>query len=97
MFTPTKPFNTLPLLPTKFNNDQVEIHKATNKANIALAKLNVKAEKIPNSLLLVSPLLVRESVLLRTSTTKSSKNSKLGKLKSTLKSKTTVMPTSTSG
>lgn len=62
MFNPQKPFNQLPLLPTKFNYDQVEILKQVNEANIAVANLNIRAERLPNSLLLVSPLLVRESV-----------------------------------
>lgn len=62
MFDPTKPYNSLPKLPTDFNYDQVDILKQVNEANIALANLNIRAERLPNSLLLVSPLLVRESV-----------------------------------
>lgn len=62
MFDPQKPHDTLPLLPTTFNYDQVDLLKATNKANILLAKLNAKVERIPNRFLLMSPLLVRESV-----------------------------------
>jgi len=62
MFDPQKPYDSLPLLPTGFNYEQVQLLKQVNKSNIALAKLNIRAEKIPNSLLLVSPLLVRESV-----------------------------------
>lgn len=62
MFHPEKPFNQLPPLPTDFNYDQVDILKKVNEANIAVAKLNIRVERLPNSLLLVSPLLVRESV-----------------------------------
>ncbi len=62
MFDPTKPNNQLPLLPTDFNYDQVDILKQVNQSNIALANLNIRAERLPNSLLLVNPLLVRESV-----------------------------------
>lgn len=62
MFDPKKPHNHLPLLPTKFNYDKVEILKQVNLSNIALAKLNALASRLPESMLLVSPLLVRESV-----------------------------------
>ncbi|MDP2691386.1 MAG: Fic family protein [bacterium] len=62
MFDPGKPYNALPLLPNKPDCDTIELWKAVNKANIALAKLNIRAEKLPNSMLLISPLLVRESV-----------------------------------
>lgn len=62
MFDPQKPNNQLPLLPTKFNYDNVAILKQVNRSNIALAKLNALAGRLPESMLLVSPLLVRESV-----------------------------------
>ena len=62
MFNPQKPNNQLPLLPTNFNYDNVEILKQVNLSNIALAKVNALASRIPASMLLVSPLLVRESV-----------------------------------
>lgn len=62
MFDPLQPNNQLPFLPTDFNYDQVDILKQVNQANIALANLNIRAERLPNSLLLVSPLLIRESV-----------------------------------
>ena len=62
MFDPLQPNNKLPLLPTSFNYDQVDILKQVNQANIALANLNIRAERLPNTLLLVNPLLVRESV-----------------------------------
>lgn len=62
MFNPQKPNNQLPLLPTDFNYDNVEILKQVNLSNIALAKVNTLAGRLPESMLLVSPLLVRESV-----------------------------------
>lgn len=62
MFNPTKPNNQLPPLPTDFNYDNVEILKQVNNSNIALAKVNALATRLPESMLLVSPLLVRESV-----------------------------------
>ena len=62
MFDPKKPNNTLPHLPTKFNYDNVAILKQVNLSNIALARVNSLAGKLPGSALLVSPLLVRESV-----------------------------------
>lgn len=62
MFDPKKPNNQLPLLPTDFNYEDVKILKQVNLANIALAKLNALAGRLPDSVLLVSPLLVRESV-----------------------------------
>ena len=62
MFNPIKPNNQLPLLPTDFNYDNVEILKQVTISNIALAKVNTLAGRLPESMLLVSPLLVRESV-----------------------------------
>ncbi|MDP2642543.1 MAG: Fic/DOC family N-terminal domain-containing protein [Candidatus Peregrinibacteria bacterium] len=62
MFNPKKPNNQLPLLPTDFNYDNVAILKQVNLSNIALAKVNALAGRLPDSILLVSPLLVRESV-----------------------------------
>lgn len=62
MFDPKKPNNQLPLLPTDFNYDNVAILKQVNLSNIALAKVNTLASRLPDSILLVSPLLVRESV-----------------------------------
>lgn len=62
MFDPNKPNNSLPYLPTKFNYDDVAILKQVNLSNIALAKVNTLAGKLPESTLLISPLLVRESV-----------------------------------
>ena len=62
MFDPNRPNNSLPCLPTKFNYDDVAILKQVNLSNIALAKVNTLAGKLPESTLLISPLLVRESV-----------------------------------
>lgn len=61
-FDPRKPYNALPLLPPKYDFDQVEILKRVNTSNIALAKLNALSTKLPNPWLLMQPLLVRESV-----------------------------------
>lgn len=62
MFDPKNPYNDLPLLPGKFDFNQVDILKATIKANKNLAKLNGLALLLPNAQLLMSPLLVKESV-----------------------------------
>ncbi len=56
------PFNDLPLLPPKYDFDQIEILKRVNTSNIALSNLNALSTKIPNPWLLMQPLLVRESV-----------------------------------
>ncbi len=62
MFNPLKPYNTLPHLPPKYDFDQVPILKAVNAANKALSRLNALASKLPDSSILISPLLVRESL-----------------------------------
>ncbi|MDD5055712.1 MAG: Fic/DOC family N-terminal domain-containing protein [Candidatus Peribacteraceae bacterium] len=62
MFNPLKPYNTLPYLPPKYDFDQVPILKAVNAANKALSRLNALASKLPDSSILISPLLVRESL-----------------------------------
>ena len=62
MFKPQNPNNDLPLLPTNFNYDNVKILKAANEANKVLSKMNALASKLPESLLLLAPLLVKESV-----------------------------------
>ncbi len=62
MFDPTLPNNNLVLLPSDFDYDQKEILKATIKANHALSKLNGLAILLPNAQLLMSPLLIKESV-----------------------------------
>ena len=61
-FNPHLPYNDLPLLPGNFNFNQVEILKATVKANQHLAKLNGLSLLLPNAELLMAPLLVKESV-----------------------------------
>lgn len=62
MFDPSLPNNNLVLLPSSFDYDQKEILKATIKANHALSKLNGLAILLPNAQLLMSPLLIKESV-----------------------------------
>lgn len=62
MFNPLKPYNTLPHLPPKYDFDTVAILKAVNAANKALSRLNALASKLPDSSILISPLLVRESL-----------------------------------
>jgi Fic family protein len=62
MFNPLKPHNTLSHLPPKYDFDQVAILKAVNAANKALSRLNALASKLPDSSILISPLLVRESL-----------------------------------
>lgn len=62
MFDPVLPNNTLPLLPGTFEYEQKEILKAAMKANNAIAKLNGLARLLPNAELLITPLLVKESV-----------------------------------
>lgn len=62
MFNPLKPYNALPHLPPKYDFDQVSILKAVNAANKALSRLNALASKLPDSSILISPLLVRESL-----------------------------------
>ena len=62
MFIPLKPYNALPHLPPKYNFDTVSILKAVNAANKALARLNALSSKLPDSSILISPLLVRESL-----------------------------------
>lgn len=62
MFNPLKPHNSLPHLPPKYDFDQIAILKAVNAANKALSRLNALASKLPDSSILISPLLVRESL-----------------------------------
>lgn len=62
MFNPKIPYNQLPLLPGQFNYDQVDILKETIKANNALSKLNGLALLLPNTDVLITPLLTKESV-----------------------------------
>ena len=62
MFNKDNPFNDLPTLPWSYNFDNVEILKSAIKANNALSKLNWLALLLPNAEILMSPLLVKESV-----------------------------------
>ena len=62
MFTPLSPYNALPHRPPKYDFDTVPILKAANTANKALARLNALSSKLPDSSILISPLLVRESL-----------------------------------
>lgn len=61
MFDPKQPFD-IPLLPTDFDFNQVEILKLALKANNAISKLNWLLLVLPNPELLVKPLLSKESV-----------------------------------
>jgi Fic family protein len=62
MFNPLIPNNNLLALPSDFEYDQKEILKATIRANDVLSKLNGLALLLPNAELLMSPLLIKESV-----------------------------------
>lgn len=62
MFNPTLPNNALPLLPGVFEYEQKQILKAALKANNTIAKLNGLARLLPNAELLITPLLIKESV-----------------------------------
>lgn len=61
MFDPKIPF-PLPLLPTDFDYNQVDILKSALRASNAIAKLNGLVLLLPNQELLVRPLLSKESV-----------------------------------
>ncbi|HLD21505.1 MAG TPA: Fic/DOC family N-terminal domain-containing protein [Patescibacteria group bacterium] len=61
-FQPNVPFNQLPLLPPKINLDDIDILKATNKANRRLAEFNASLLSLPNPYLFIKPLTVREAV-----------------------------------
>lgn len=61
-FDPNKPYNGLPLIPPKFNFDDVDILKMLNSANMALARLSGLAMSLPNRELLIQSLTVREAV-----------------------------------
>ncbi len=52
----------MPLLPPDFNFDQVQLLKAASRANNALARLNKASRLLPNPLLLLAPLSMREAV-----------------------------------
>ena len=62
MFNPQKPFNELPLLPPKINFDDIKLLKLVNKANNSLFELKGSAHILPNRLILLSPLSIREAV-----------------------------------
>lgn len=62
MFKKDTPYNDLPLLPWNFDYDQKSLLKLALKANSSLAKLNWLSLLIPNVDILISPLLVKESV-----------------------------------
>jgi Fic family protein len=61
-FDRNKPFNTLPLLPPPEEKVMtIEILKALNKANKALAELKGLAKKLPNQAMLINTIAVREA------------------------------------
>lgn len=61
-FDRTKPYNNLPLLPPPDEKIMtVEIFKALNKANKALAELKGLAKKLPNQSMLVNTIALREA------------------------------------
>ncbi|MCH2189045.1 Fic family protein [Candidatus Gracilibacteria bacterium] len=62
MFKNDIPYNDLPLLPGKFNYNKVEFLKLAIKATGELEKLNGLMHLIPNKNILISPLLIKESV-----------------------------------
>lgn len=61
-FDPNRPFDDLPLLPPDYDLDDVQILKRVNTANKALARLNGASLAVPNRVLLLEPLTVREAV-----------------------------------
>lgn len=62
MFDKKIPFNDLPILPWEFDFDQKEFLKLAIKASEEISKLNWLSYLIPNLEILISPLLVKESV-----------------------------------
>lgn len=62
VFDPRRPFDALPLLPPAYDFDQVQLLKAANRANHAVDRLNKAARLLPNPLLLLAPLSMREAV-----------------------------------
>lgn len=62
MFDPKKPNNNLKKLPLNFNFEDIDILKQLNKTNIAITRLNWVTKEIPNRMLLVDFLSVKESV-----------------------------------
>lgn len=62
MYNKDIPYNDLPLLPWKFDYNQKEFLKLAIKASEEISKLNWLSYLIPDLKILVSPLLVKESV-----------------------------------
>ncbi len=62
MFNNKIPFNDLPLLPGSFDFEQKDFLKLAIKASEEISKLNWLSYLVPNLEILISPLLVKESV-----------------------------------
>ncbi len=62
MFDKTKPYNDLPFLPWYFDFDRKEFLKLAIKASEEISKLNWLVYLVPNLEMLISPLLIKESV-----------------------------------
>lgn len=62
MFDKKIPFKELPLLPWKFDFDNKEFLKLAIKATEEISKLNGLSYLVPNLEILISPLLIKESV-----------------------------------
>jgi Fic family protein len=62
MYDKTIPYNDLPLLPWDFDFDKKEFLKLAIKASEEISKLNWLSYLIPNLEILISPLLIKESV-----------------------------------
>ncbi len=60
-YDPTKPFNTLPLLPPQTNLETVDILKACISARASLAELKQAGELLPNQELLINLLPILEA------------------------------------
>lgn len=62
MFQKDTPYNTLPVLPGNFDYDQTALLKLAIKASEEISRLNGLVYLIPNHEILISPLLIKESV-----------------------------------
>lgn len=62
MYHKTIPYNDLPVLPWNFDYDKKEFLKLAIKAGEEISKLNWLSYLIPNLEILISPLLIKESV-----------------------------------
>ncbi|NDK08931.1 Fic family protein [Candidatus Gracilibacteria bacterium] len=62
MYDKTNPYNDLPLLPGDFDYDKKDFLKLAIKASEEISKLNGLSYLIPNLEILISPLLIKESV-----------------------------------